>query len=421
MLPAPTLADISRHHEKYPEALCCILLAPTFSKLAHEAVIPRLGYLNHRTAQYIDFYCAGYGGYWRKQDFPDMEVIGDVTYEGGTVIPWAFSQAAFSNFVDELEQASQWKYSGETELIVLDAHASLEDSLVLDIAQMMADKAIERPSELFESLIRHAKMSQGRGSAYQFSDGNAPRVFATGILEVLSEGPKAIGKMWKAGRHFAIRNLAPVGGNTRLPSDAAKDRKPLDEAVSRRQDLRPEHFSANLYKAITVEPTVDAGRDLIRCNSKNEIEMLWASVREISDLRGIEKCTSLTELHLEGNRINSVKALASLVRLQKLCLNQNAISDIRPLALLRELTLLTLGSNRISDISALRSLLNLRYLYLSMNLIVDIEPLVPNCDAGGIGEGSSVSLSRNPLSDMAINVHIPYLRQRGVNVSFHPG
>ena len=92
MLTAPKLNDVLSHRSEHPNALCCILFAPPFSKAAKEVVVPRLGYLNCRSRQHIHFYCAGYGGYWHKDDFPDMETIGDVRYEDGTVIPWILAR-----------------------------------------------------------------------------------------------------------------------------------------------------------------------------------------------------------------------------------------------------------------------------------------------------------------------------------------
>ena len=77
MLAAPTLDDVLSHSRKHPNALCCILFAPPFSKAAKEEVIPRIGYLNGRSAKDLHFYCAGYGGYWHRSDFPDMETISD--------------------------------------------------------------------------------------------------------------------------------------------------------------------------------------------------------------------------------------------------------------------------------------------------------------------------------------------------------
>lgn len=207
MLPAPTLADVSAHARKHPGALCCLLFAPPFSKVAKEGVVPRLGYLNHRSGDDIDFYCAGYGGYWHRDHYPDMEEIGEVRYEGGTTIPWAFSQKLFANFVDELEGASSWRYSGETELLVFNALTSFKDCLILEVERMIKDEAIGRSSDLFESLIQYARSSAGRASAYQFSDGKAPSIFGKAVLDVISEGPKALGKAWKSGRHYAVRSI----------------------------------------------------------------------------------------------------------------------------------------------------------------------------------------------------------------------
>lgn len=208
MLPAPTLADVSAHSRKHPGALCCLLFAPPFSKTAREGVVPRIAYLNHRSGEDIDFYCAGYGGYWRRDEFPDMEDIRDVRYDDGTVIPWAFSERVFAGFVDELEDVSSWRYSGETELLVLNALTSFQDCLVLEVDRMIEDDAILRSSDLFEALIQFARSSDGRDSAYRFSDGKAPSLFGTAVLDFISEGPKALGKAWKAGRHYAVRSIA---------------------------------------------------------------------------------------------------------------------------------------------------------------------------------------------------------------------
>ena len=47
------------------------------------------------------------------------------------------------------------------------------------------------------------------------------------------------------------------------------------------------------------------------------------------------------------------------------------------------------------------------------NNIRDISPLVMN---SGLSEGDFVHLGGNPLSDESINVYIPQLLERGVNV-----
>ena len=101
------------------------------------------------------------------------------------------------------------------------------------------------------------------------------------------------------------------------------------------------------------------------------LTLLDASYRDISDLTGLEHCTSLTQLYLY----------------------QNQISDISPLAGLNNLAELSLWENQISDIS----------------------PLVDNT---GLGEGDWVDLTGNPLSEQSINEYIPALEARGVQVYY---
>jgi hypothetical protein len=207
MIPAPRLSDVREHATRHPDALCCLLFAPLFSKVAKEGVIPRLGYLNSRSAEHVNFYCAGYGGYWSSEDYPDMESVGDVQYPDGSVIPWAFSQRAFSDFVDEVENISTWHYEGETDLIILNDVGSLTDCLVFDIETMVKDGAIDRPSEIFEALLQFARSADRPGGALGFSDSRFPGILGKALVAAFSEGPKALSKVWKSGRSFAVRNL----------------------------------------------------------------------------------------------------------------------------------------------------------------------------------------------------------------------
>ena len=120
---------------------------------------------------------------------------------------------------------------------------------------------------------------------------------------------------------------------------------------------------------------------------------LSASGKNITDLTGLEYCTSLTELYLGDNQI----------------------SDISPLANLTNLTHLGLGGNQISDISSLANLTKLTRLELWTNQISDISPLVDNM---GLGAGDYVHLKWNPLSSDSINTYIPQLQARGVTVVY---
>ena len=148
---------------------------------------------------------------------------------------------------------------------------------------------------------------------------------------------------------------------------------------------------------------------------------------DITDLTGLETATNLTRLDLgdayvasEGRFINSnsisnLSPLSGLTRLTRLDLEGNQIGDISPLANLTNLVILELGNNAISDISALSGLTNLFSVRLWDNHISDISPLVAN---SGFGQGEEVNVSENPLSQASIEIHIPALQSRGVEVHF---
>ena len=60
----------------------------------------------------------------------------------------------------------------------------------------------------------------------------------------------------------------------------------------------------------------------------------------ITDLSGIEHCTKLQKLDLNGNNLSDLSPLSSLTNLQELHLENNPITDISPLSSLTNLKML---------------------------------------------------------------------------------
>ena len=143
------------------------------------------------------------------------------------------------------------------------------------------------------------------------------------------------------------------------------------------------------------------------------LQWLDLSDKQIADLTPLANLTNLTELSLSYNQIADVGPLANLTNLQVLRLGRNSISDVSPLANLTNLTELHLNENQIVDVGPLANLTNLQGLDLFGNQIQDLTPLVTKT---ALGEGDSVNLRNNPLSDQARTEHIPALRARGVHV-----
>ena len=182
----------------------------------------------------------------------------------------------------------------------------------------------------------------------------------------------------------------------------------------------------NLRIAIEDKLGKPAGAPISQAEMENLTE-LSAPNRELTDLTGLEAGVNLVRLDLgdayvapEGRFINSnsisdLSPLSRLTQLTRLDLEGNSIRDISPLSNLTNLVILGLGNNAISDITALSGLTNLFFVGLWDNNISDISPLVVN---SGFGQGEEVSVSENPLNDTSINVYIPALQDRGVEVHF---
>ena len=167
--------------------------------------------------------------------------------------------------------------------------------------------------------------------------------------------------------------------------------------------------------------------------------LTWLSLayNQVSDISLLVSLTNLTHLGLDVNQISDISPLASLIEVTWLHLGQNQVSDISPLASFTEVTWLHLGQNQVSDISPLERLANLEWLYLRENDISDlstvtglanlreihlsdnnisnISPLVENT---GLSQGDTVNLMNNPLGTTSVNVYIPQLWEKGVDVKY---
>ena len=117
--------------------------------------------------------------------------------------------------------------------------------------------------------------------------------------------------------------------------------------------------------------------DLQGLTSLDDAEMKYTDWETfITDITGLEYCTSLTYLNLWDNQISDISPLANLTNLTYLFLGYNQISDISPLANLTNLTSLFLHANSIDDISPLANLTNLTEFSLDSHEISEIALVV---------------------------------------------
>ena len=133
-------------------------------------------------------------------------------------------------------------------------------------------------------------------------------------------------------------------------------------------------------------------------------------VFDISPLAGLIK---LKTLRMGNDQVSDITPLAGLTALESLRLAANPLSDISALNGLVNLSILDMQICQIQDISALEHLPNLKTVELDLNRITDLAPLVNNAD---FGDGAILYILDNPLNCEAINVQIPALKTRGVEV-----
>ena len=213
---------------------------------------------------------------------------------------------------------------------------------------------------------------------------------------------------------------------------------------------------ANLKAVLKTALKISAGQEISK-GALAGLMNLIAQNQGITNLSGLEHCTSLTDLYLNDNQISNISPLANLPnltelnlynnqlsdlnglanvnlpKLTKLALSNNQIRDISPLANLTNLTVLHfngnqltdlnglanltklqalyLPGNQISNISATSNLTNLTTLWLYNNQVNDISPLIANAGIKG-----TIKLKGNPLNNTSLSTHIPVLEARGIKV-----
>lgn len=158
--------------------------------------------------------------------------------------------------------------------------------------------------------------------------------------------------------YYAVKTVLELGEESSVSSAVAGDCSFV-------------HFpDPNLEKAVRETLKVPANKKLYT-RDVDKCTILIANGRKISDLRGIERLTSLENLGLWTNEITDLTPLSSLTSLKSLQLQSNNIVDLTPLANLTGLTELRLGNNNIVNIKPLENLTNLTLLVLSSNRIIE--------------------------------------------------
>lgn len=186
-----------------------ILFCHPENSLGKEEIISHLNFFHHYSATDIDFYCVGYGAYWSFEDYPDHKEVMEIDRT-----KWLFSDKAFSDVIKEIENKTSWKFSGETELILLDTSKknidklNFDSAIVCNLEIMKKDKAFSSVRNFFMQLF-HENQSKNDLNSWSISDRLGVKTATGAIVEsILNALPLKLGSLYKKTNHLAIRNIA---------------------------------------------------------------------------------------------------------------------------------------------------------------------------------------------------------------------
>jgi len=220
LIPAWSIEEINRtlaqaFERRYPKGgtrLVGLLFAPPESSLGGSEITKSLDYFHHRSGDKIDFFCAGYRRFGEaKQVVVEREVTSDSS-------PWYFNVIEFEALRKQAQKGSSWKYSGEADLILLNAaksesgpDVSLDWSTAIccDLEKMKKDKAIESARRFFEDIFRFVDEYDGTNPAWDLSDQQGIILAKSGLKRlILSVLPKPLREFYSEAEHLVVRDIS---------------------------------------------------------------------------------------------------------------------------------------------------------------------------------------------------------------------
>lgn len=175
----------------------------------------------------------------------------------------------------------------------------------------------------------------------------------------------------------------------------------------------------------TIRDTIGKYDGVITKEDVVDMNVLYASGKDITSIEGLQHLEGLNRLDLSQNNIEELSPLSELTELGFLMVDNNLISDITPLEHLIKISELGITNNNIKNIQILSNFKYLTWLNLSNNKIEDISPLknmerliwmnAANNDIWDISplEGAkkmeSIAIDDNELRDISILATLPEL------------
>lgn len=198
------LKDINMNIERYvvlDDTIGILITRPDL--ITGKSILNSLEYFHFRTGKTVNFYLPGYGAYWPQEEYPDGKEVTTIDD-----VKWSFSNKMFAQFINELEEVSKWKYSGESELLLAELKngiLSYENVMQFYLDNMLRDSTISSVHQFFEELFR---ICQEKDSINQISNmmvlNKAKQISKEKLVEEL---PMGMGEIFTQEKYFCVKNL----------------------------------------------------------------------------------------------------------------------------------------------------------------------------------------------------------------------
>ena len=205
MIEALTYKDMLDHirENDFVEDMIGILITRP-SLATGKDIVGELEYYHHLTGHAINFYLPGYGAYWNTEEYPDMKVVTEIDRT-----EWSFSSKSFVEFINALEEVSRWKYSGESELLLIPYHDGKLDFssvAVFCLDAMLKDETISSVSRFITELSRSARLNNEVKSIV--AKGATKCVTKAIAQEMIDSFFRNVSKALKRGRHYFCKDFS---------------------------------------------------------------------------------------------------------------------------------------------------------------------------------------------------------------------
>lgn len=158
MFAASTYDEIVRQEREIDSREIVVFLFVRPAKASDREIINEFEYIHYNSGKYCSVYAIGYTNNPDKATHPEYRPVTEVSEN-----KWWFSTKAFVEFKTKLEQQIKWRYSGESEILILQNNPG--KSKVLDFSNYVSINInsglrkgyIDSFQVFMESLIRSAR------------------------------------------------------------------------------------------------------------------------------------------------------------------------------------------------------------------------------------------------------------------------